>query len=261
VSAETAMPGGAPTLDAFLGGRVALIQPPSGHRAGLDAALLQALVPAASSGHAIDLGAGVGTAGFAAAARAPALSVVGIERDPDLVALGDAALQRPENAAFAARVRLLCGDAADGPALREAIGLGARGVDWVLMNPPFNAVERMRPSPHAARRAAHLAADGLIAAWCATAALLLKHGGRLGLIHRAAALPEVLAALSGRFGDIRLLPVRAAAGDAAIRIVIRARRGRRTPLALLPGLTLHQPDGSWTGEAEAILRGEAELAM
>ena len=37
-------------VDAFLGGRLRLVQPSKGHRAGLDAALLQALVPAGNRG-------------------------------------------------------------------------------------------------------------------------------------------------------------------------------------------------------------------
>ena len=34
------------SVDAFLGGLLTLVQPRKGHRAGLDAALLQAIVPA-----------------------------------------------------------------------------------------------------------------------------------------------------------------------------------------------------------------------
>jgi len=76
------------TVDAFLGGLVTLVQPRKGHRAGLEAALLQALVPSDAAGLAIDLGAGVGTVAFSVAARVSTLSVVGVELDADLVALG-----------------------------------------------------------------------------------------------------------------------------------------------------------------------------
>jgi tRNA1(Val) A37 N6-methylase TrmN6 len=255
VTAEARAADGGLTRDAFLGGHVMVVQPKKGHRAGLDAALLQALVPAAAGGRAVDLGAGVGTIAFCAAARATALSVVGVERDPGLVACGREALSLPENASFAARVRLVNGDAGDARALAEFAG-----ADWVLMNPPFDPKGRGTRSPEASRRDAHVAAEGLLRAWCATAEALLKPGATLGLIHRADALAEVLGALSPHFGDIRVLPVHPTAGAAASRILVSARRGRRTPLAILPGFVLHEEGGAWTEAADRVLRGKAELA-
>ena len=241
------------TIDTFLGGLLTLVQPEKGHRAGLDAALLQALVPADASGHAIDLGAGVGTVGFAAAARARDLTVTALEREPALVALGRKALGLPGNAGFAARVTMLEADAAAPDGLLPA--------DWVLMNPPFDEPRRMRPSPDPARRAAHAATEGLLEAWTANAARLLKPGGLLGLIHRTEGLPHVLAALAGRFGDVRILPIHAAKDRAAIRILVRAQRESRGSLKIVPGLVLHQVEGTWTAQADAILRGQAELPL
>jgi tRNA1(Val) A37 N6-methylase TrmN6 len=248
---------GARTRDAFLGGRVMLVQPREGHRAGLDAALLQALVPATAKGTAIDLGAGVGTVAFSVAARAPELSVIGVERDADLVACGRAALKLAANASFAARVRLVAGDASDAKALR---GTFSTDTDFVLMNPPFDPEGGGSRSPDARRRQAHVATEGLLQAWIATANTLLKPGGTLALIHRADALGDVLAALAPRFGGIVVLPVHPKASAKASRILVTAKRGRRTPLAILPALILHQPGGEWTAEAGAVLRGEAELA-
>jgi tRNA1(Val) A37 N6-methylase TrmN6 len=248
------------TVDAFLGGRVTLVQPRKGHRAGLDAALLQALVPADASGHAVDLGTGVGTVGFAMAARAETLRVTGIERDASLVACAQAALSMPENAGFAARVTVQQADVSDASALREALGASAGAADWVLMNPPYDAPGRAQPSSDPMRRSAHMAEPGGLALWCGRAAELLKAGGHLGLIYRSEALAEVLAALGG-FGDVRILPVHPYSGEAATRILVRARRGSRAPLRLLPPLVLHRPGGAWTETADAILRGRAEISM
>jgi tRNA1(Val) A37 N6-methylase TrmN6 len=248
------------TADRFLGGHVLLVQPATGHRAGLDAALLQALVPATAAGAAIDLGAGVGTVGFSLAARAPGLVVTGIERDADLVACGRDALARPENAAFAARARLEAGDAADPGQVRTAAALGRSGADWVLANPPFDRGDRVRRSPDARRDAAYVGPDGLLAAWTAAAAALLKPGGTYALIHRPEALDEILAALSGGFGAISLRPVHPRHGAPATRLLVTARKARATPLRVLPGLVLHRDDGAWTAETDAILRGAGELA-
>jgi len=89
--------------------------------------------------------------------------------------------------------------------------------------------------------------------------VLLKPGGTLALIHRAQALAEVLAVLTPRFGAIRVLPVHPKAGEKAARILITAGRGRRTPLSIAPPLVLHENSGAWTAEADAVLRGAAEL--
>jgi tRNA1(Val) A37 N6-methylase TrmN6 len=249
------------SVDAFLGGRVTLVQPRKGHRAGLDAALLQALVPSDAEGLAIDLGAGVGTVAFCIAARAEKLTVIGIERDAGLVACGIEALGGPEDASFAERVRLIEGDTTDPRALRERAGFRAANADFVLMNPPFDPEGRVSESPDKLRRAAHVAAEGLIQSWSASAAAWLKPGGMLGLIHRADALSDVLDALSHHFGGVQVLPVHPTESAAAIRILVTAKRGSRAPLALRPGLVLHEPDGTWTPRADAILRGQAELAL
>jgi tRNA1(Val) A37 N6-methylase TrmN6 len=244
------------SVDRFLGGLVTLLQPLEGHRGGLDAALLQATVPAGGSGQAYDLGSGVGTVAFAVAARVRGLTVTGIEREPALVALGREALRLPDNSSFATRVKLLMG------AVESATDLVAAGsANWVLMNPPFDDPQRMRSSPHAALRSAHVADEGLLEAWLATASALLKAGGQLGLIHRPESLPAIANALAAAFGDIRVLPVYPVRDRPAIRVLIRAERGSRGSLKMLPGLILHQEGGAWTPEADAILRGQAELPI
>jgi tRNA1(Val) A37 N6-methylase TrmN6 len=248
------------TVDAFLGGSVTLIQPRRGHRAGLDAALLQALVPGNATGLAIDLGSGVGTVAFSIAARAQALSIVGVERDPTLVAFGTQALTLPQNARFARRVRLIAADVAGARSVSEAIGLGDSKADWVLMNPPFDPEGRGSPSPDAARRDAHVAESGSLKTWIARAASILAPGGRLALIYRGDAVAEVLQGLPAGFGAVRVWPVHPSESAAAGRVLVTARRGSRAPLAIMPGLILHKSDGSWTPRADEILRGKSELA-
>ena len=48
---------------------------------------------------------------------------------------------------------------------------------------------------------------------------------------------------------------------AAKRVILQARKGSRAPMDLLPGLALHDAEGRYTPEAEAILRDGASLAM
>jgi len=75
------------TEDAFLGGRLHLRQPRSGHRAGHDAMLLAAATLARSGDRVVDFGAGVGAAGLAVATRVAGVELVLVEIDSELASL------------------------------------------------------------------------------------------------------------------------------------------------------------------------------
>ena len=249
------------SVELFLGGKVTLVQPRSGHRAGLDAALLQALLPADAAGHAVELGSGTGAVSFCIATRAPGLRVSGVEISAELVACAREALRHPGNAGFAARVRLVETDVTSRRTTREAAGLAEGSADWVAMNPPFDVEGSVRPSPDPARRFAHVAGPEALAEWCRSAAGLLRPGGQLAVIHRAAALPALLGALEDRFGDCRIKPVHPSRDAPASRVLVLARRGSRAGMRLMPGLVLHENGGSWAAEADAILRGERQVIL
>jgi tRNA1Val (adenine37-N6)-methyltransferase len=70
------------TRDGFLGGRLALLQPRDGYRAGTDPVLLAAFVPAREGESVLDLGCGAGTAALCLAARVPVLELHGLELQP-----------------------------------------------------------------------------------------------------------------------------------------------------------------------------------
>jgi tRNA1(Val) A37 N6-methylase TrmN6 len=239
--------------DAVLGGRLVLRQPLRGHRVGHDAILLAAATLAQSGEQAVDLGAGVGGAGLALARRIAGVAVTLVEIDPALTALAAGNAQRNN---LSDRVRAVCLDVESSAADFTAAGLASGSATCVLMNPPFNASQQ--PSPDRARRLAHAATEGMLERWLRTAARLLRADGAVTLIWRADGLADVLAALDKDFGAITVLPVHPKPGAAAIRVLVRATKASRAPLALLPGLLLADADSKPTAAAEAVLRkGEA----
>lgn len=245
---------GVTSRDGFLDNKLMIDQPLSGaHRAGLDAVLLAAALPEGTSGHIVDLGAGVGVAGLAAAQRLPEISVTLVEIDPDLAGLaeGNAAL----NAGMAGRVGIVVADVLAPAAERRAAGLLDNMADHLVMNPPFHPADRGRSSPAPARARAHALAVDAIDGWVRTAATVLKPSGTLTVIFRADELPRLLSAIGNRFGSLALLPIHAHAGEPAHRLILRGRPQGRAPLRILPGLTLHAPDGGFLPDAEAVLRG------
>lgn len=242
--------------DAALGGRLLLRQPLRGHRFGHDAILLAAATAARASEHAVDLGAGVGAAGLALARRVEGVRITLVDVDPALVALAqDNAVRNGMDA----RVRALRLDVNAPAEVFAAAGLAGESVDCVLMNPPFNAAQN--PSPDLQRRAAHEAAAGTLDTWIRTAWRLLRSSGELTLIWRADGIAAVLAGLAAGFGAITILPIHPKPDAAAIRVIVRAVKASRAPLALLPGLVLADNEGKPTADAEAMLRGGASLPL
>jgi tRNA1(Val) A37 N6-methylase TrmN6 len=244
------------TEDAVLGGRLVLRQPRKGHRVGHDAILLAAACSARRGERLIELGAGIGAAGLAVARRVNDLKLTLIEIDPALAAL---ARGNAERNGLAERTRVICLDVTASPADFAAAGLSHGEADHVLMNPPFNP--KHNPSPDRDRRLAHASTDGTLRDWVETAASLLRPAGALSLIWRADGLDAVLAALAGAFGGLRILPIHPKPDAPAIRVLIRAVKESRRPLALLPGLVLADGNGQPTIAAEAVLREGAVLAL
>ena len=234
--------------DAVLGGRLKLLQPREGHRAGHDAILLAAAAP--KSTLALDLGAGVGTAGLALLARRITTQVTLVEIDPKLAAL---ASQNAIRNGFADATRILQGD------ITGDLPLQLDAYDLVVMNPPFNAMAALQVSPNAARARAHAAGDATTERWIVRAARHCKAGGCSTIIHRPEATLPILQSRDSRFGAIEMLPVFPKPEAAAIRLIVRAIKGRKTPTQMLPGITLNDKHGKPSAIAERILRDGASI--
>lgn len=243
--------------DAVLGGRLRLRQPLAGHRVGHDAILLAAATGGRAGEHAIDLGAGIGAAGLALAARVAGLKVTLVEID---AALGRLAADNAQLNKLDERVNVLACDAEDVEALAAA-GFAPGCADRVLMNPPFHDATRQNLSPDPRRRLAHAAAPGLLPRWIASAAHLLKPQGVLTLIWRADALAEVQRALTTEFGGIAVLPVYPRPDAPAIRVLVRAVKSDGGAGMTYPGLILNDQEGKPTAAAEAVLRGGETLSI
>ena len=90
-------------------------------------------------------------------------------------------------------------------------------------------------------------------------ARLLKRDGVLTLIWRADGLSAVQEALTPEFGSIAVLPIYPRPDGAAIRVIVRARKGGTAPLAQCSGLTLNDAQARPTAAAEAVLRAGRTL--
>ncbi|WP_299481175.1 methyltransferase [uncultured Roseibium sp.] len=251
------------TRDAFLGGQVYVYQPKKGrHRAGLDAVYLAAALPEGTTGRIVDLGSGVGTAGFCAATRLPGVTVTLVEIDEAVLALAKKALDDPENMHFRDRVSLLHADVTAKGRVRHASGLMPSMADHAIMNPPYYEADRFRASPNSARADAHMLDERGLEPWAKTAADIVKEGGSLTIIFRADGLQELLGVLQGRFGSIDVIPLRPRPDAAATRVLVRSIRASKAPMRLMPGFVLHEGAGSdFTEQSRSIMRDGRGLEL
>ncbi len=244
------------TGDLFLNGALRLRQPKRGHRAGHDAILLAAAVPAQSGDVVADFGAGVGAAGLAVATRVSGVKCRLIEIDNDLgdLARANATLNRVDTEVYVL-------DVTANADLFTRAGLHPDSADVVLMNPPFNDASRHRPSPDSARAIAHVATDDTLSSWIHSARRLLKSSGVLVLIWRADGLAEVLAALDRGFGSVTVLPVHPDSAKPAIRVIVTAIKGGKAPMTICRGFQLKDETGEVSSDAKAVLGGQSIVSI
>jgi tRNA1(Val) A37 N6-methylase TrmN6 len=242
------------TDDTLLGGKVIFRQPAEGYRAAIDPVLLAAAVPDTVKGRVLDLGCGAGAAMLCLARRRTDLHVVGLERDPALAELARANIAANE---LANRVSVLTGDLLRPP---PAIAVGS--FDAVIANPPYLDADQADPSPDPRKAAATVEGEADLVDWTRAAARFVKAKCPVLFIHRADRLTELRAALAragcGGFVTVPLWPKE---GGQPKRALILARRGDPVSDRSGGGLVLHEHDGRFTRQADAILREGAPLTI
>jgi tRNA1(Val) A37 N6-methylase TrmN6 len=236
----------------FLNSRVSVRQA-EGYRAGLDAVLLASAVSLKPGQRALELGCGAGTALLCAAYLNPQVSFTGLEKHRDILGL---AQENVDKNTMQEQVTLI-----EGSVLSPPKHLRPDHFDAVFLNPPFFDDPEALRTPKPGKDSAFISDGAKLKDWISTALRLTRARGHITLIQRADRLGDCLAAFNGRAGDIRILPLIPRAGEAAHRIIIRARRNVKTPLRLLSPLVIHAKGRGWTPKTEAILLGEARIDL
>jgi len=239
--------------DFLLGGRVLICQPTQGYRVAIDPIFLAASIVVEPGDSVLDIGAGVGAASLCLATRVPDVRVTGVELQREYVryAADNAKLNQLRN-----RVEILHGDL-----LRPPPRLAAGTFSHVMTNPPYLAATRNNISPNENKAAANLEGEADFDQWARFCLLMVKPKGSVTFIHRADRLDQILAFFAGKLGNITIYPLWPGKNKPAKRVLIRGIKNTQGALRLLPGMVLHKDDGSYTPEADAILRQACPLVM
>lgn len=238
----------ATTQDTVYQGRVTLVQPTAGFRAGFDSLALAAALPEMAGGAALELGCGCGGALLPAAFRLPKVSFTGVEQSAEIAQLARAGA---ELNGFGARVSIETGEA-------SAFVQGQENrFDLVFANPPYFEPGKIS-APGEGKAGAYIESLPL-EVWVKAMLFAAKPRAPVVMIHRAAELARLLAQLDRQAGEITVLPLASKAGEPARRVLVRARKGlKRGPLTLLAPLVTHLEDGSArTAAAQGIVEGQA----
>lgn len=216
------------TADRFLGGKISLLQPKHGYRAGTDPVFLAAACPAVPGQTVLELGCGAGAALLCLRYRIDIIPT-GVERQ---ASYADLAIRNIQRNGFAADIYV--SDLARlPPEIRD------KTFDHVILNPPFFKGGRKASDQG---RALGRQEETSLDIWIDQALRRLKPRGYITLIHLTERLSDIIALLNPRVGDMEIKPLAARIGREPKRIVVRARKGSRGATKLYNPLIIH--DGS-----------------
>lgn len=242
------------TEDSILGGRATLLQPAAGFRAAIDPILLAATVPVETGDQVLDVGTGTGAAAIALLARADNISVTGMDVQPGLIAMAVRSASRND---FEGQARFITTDIA-----HPSSTIDAMMFDHVMSNPPFLPADRGQRPKDPARAMATIESSADLKTWIGFMDGHLRDHGTLSIIHRADRVPEILDALGGGYGDLKIVAcVSVDDGRPVKRSIVQAVKGATSSGITRNDLVLHEADGTYTDAAQAILRDGHHLTI
>ena len=174
-------------MDAFMDGRLRLVQSRTGYRFSIDAILLSQFVTIKQGDGLIDLGTGCGIIPLLLLLTKPVRHALGLEIQPELA---DQAVRNAKYNGFFDKMEIIIGDIKHPP-------LGDSSADVVVCNPPYRKKDdgRINPDPQRAiaRHEILVSLDDILR----TARRLLRPKGRLSMIYPVVRLADLMVGMRG----------------------------------------------------------------
>lgn len=233
--------------DYLLDKQVKIFQPTDGYRASTDAVILSsAISDLKSDSSVLDVGSGTGAISLCLAERFKDIrpKITGLELQTELVALSNESAKANGFTEFLSFINADISDKKTCPA--------PCSFSHVITNPPYS--EHDMPSPNTSKAFAHNGKSFRLSEWIAFCIKMLRPKGYFYMINRAEALPEILSCLRGKMGEINIIPLFSKSNQNAKRVIVSARKDSKAAATIHPGLTIHNPDGTYSQAAHKILR-------
>lgn len=232
------------TIDNFLDGKLRILQPGSGYRVSIDPIVLSGLVQVKPEQKILDAGCGVGTISLILKHREATIDVSAVDIDEDMCDIC-----RQNAVLNDVRVSVIRGSI-------DECDFGVNTFDQVVTNPPFYDKSAFRVSKN--RELANFETISL-KTWIVACLRSLKNGGVFSIIHVANRIGELINILRNRVGNICVIPVFTRADLPAKRVVITGVRGSRSDTRIMPGVVVHNDDGTYTDVMKKFLMMEKKL--
>ncbi len=213
--------------------KISLIQKKDGLTFGTDAFLLASFIRPQKSALAVELGTGTGIISLLLAARERFSKIWALEVQEEFSTLAarNVLLNRMETRVFVRHADL-----------RE-FGVSEIGkeVDVVFSNPPYMRTDSGKRNESDGKYIARHEVCGNIGDFCATAARLLKYGGRFYCVWRPDRLSELMTALhEHQLEPKQMVFVHADVESEPSMVLVSATKGGAPSLRILPPLMLHE---------------------
>lgn len=205
--------------------------------------MLAAAVPAKAGETVIEGGVGSAGAALCLAQRVPGVSVLGIEKQDNMLAYANRNIQFNDMADYVSTEKGTITDLSEGEGQ----------YDHVMVNPPYLADGKGIRPPAETKGLAHMDQSASLKDWVRFCIYKAKNKGSVTIIYRADRVDEVIAYLHRRVGELKIMPLWPRMGVPAKRVIIQGRKGMRGTAAILPGLALHGEVERYTAEAKKIL--------
>lgn len=236
-------------LDDLLCKDLKIIQHEKSYRFSIDAVLLADFVKARKRDCIIDLGTGSGVIPLLLSAKTPANRIVGIEIVEEVC---ERAARSVKLNNLEERVEIVQGN------LKQAVNIfGRASFSVVVSNPPYMSLQEGKISPNpilalARHEVAATLKDVVKAAW-----ELLSFGGRFYMVYRTVRLIDVIYELRAHNLEPKVVRfIHPKVDESPNLFLIRAQKGGRPGLKILPALAIYNDDGNYTQEIMKIYFGE-----
>ena len=238
-------------LDDLQTGGLRLIQKPGTFCFGTDSVLLADFAAPRRRERAAALGCGNGAIALLLAGHRADLTVDAVEIQPEMAEMAARSVRLN---GLEDRVRVHCGD------MRAAWEqIGREACSLAVCNPPYGARGRALTSAGEAERIARHEGDLSPDDVAASAAALLKFGGRFCAVYPAGRAFELMSAMERKnLAPKRIRSVHATARRAPKLVLVEGVKGGGSGLNWLPPLILYEEDGSTSAEWKRIYGREGD---
>ena len=239
------------TKNKILNGTVTLYQPKRGFRIGIDSVLLASSVNKYTK--CIEFGTGSGIILVYLSKKFPDSKILGIEKNIDLVNLAKKNLK--ENNITQNSAEVFQNDLDNNFFLKKY----NNGYDRVIMNPPYFSPDKVLLSKNSAKVSSRYEYD--ISKWFLAAYKKLKPRGYLNFVFRSESLDLILSILYPKWGEIKIYPLWPKKNIKSKLMIVQAKKDVKAGVQILPGLVLHNNDGSYTKACNNILNYKSFIEL